>query len=102
MQFLATATNVTDVTVSTKEYKYVRDVGCPTCGKVFRLWAPFLETEASEVQAQTDWLSKRLLRDCPEHVVYVNELLQNTPPHIQTIVLVCFLSQDFFFHCHSV
>ena len=33
MQFLATATNVTDVTVSTNGYKHVRDVGCPTCGK---------------------------------------------------------------------
>lgn len=71
MQFLATATHGTDVTVSTEGYEHVRDVECPTCGKVFRLWAPFLETEASEVQAQTDWLSKRLLRDCPEHVVDV-------------------------------
>jgi hypothetical protein len=56
-----------DVTVSTEESIYVRDVQCPQCFELYHLWAPIVETEHVELGFHTDWLSQYLMNTCPNH-----------------------------------
>ena len=67
MQFVVTATDVDVVAVGGDNYTHVNDVKCPKCPMIYQLWAPILETEASEVQAQTEWLTKHMAKTCPKH-----------------------------------
>jgi hypothetical protein len=67
MQFLALASDLTVATETRDKYKFVAELKCPICSDVFHLWAPFLETEESEVVAQSGWLYNYLKKKCPEH-----------------------------------
>jgi hypothetical protein len=67
MQFLALAPNVTVSAEGQNKYTHVGEVKCPICSDAFHLWAPFLETEQSEVDAQREWLRTHLAKRCPEH-----------------------------------
>jgi hypothetical protein len=52
---------------SLTDYVRVGNVKCPTCPELYQLWAPMLETEESEVQAQTTWMLEYLAKNCPIH-----------------------------------
>ena len=57
-----------DISVSTKEWIHVRDVQCPVCYVLYRLWAPIIPTEQIEAAVHTDWLSQYLMNTCPSHL----------------------------------
>lgn len=64
MQFRAVLPNVSP---SPEEWLYLRDVQCPVCYTLFRLWAPIIWTEQTDVAIHTDWLSQHLMDSCPNH-----------------------------------
>lgn len=64
MQFRATSANVS---LPGEEWLYLRDVQCPTCYVLFRLWAPVIWTQKTDVAVHTDWLSQYLMNACPNH-----------------------------------
>jgi hypothetical protein len=64
MQFRAV---MSDVNVSTEGWLKVADVPCPSCLAPFRLFAPTIETERSEVALHRDWLGQHLMNTCPNH-----------------------------------
>jgi hypothetical protein len=68
MQFIALASDLTVSAETQDKYVHVGEVQCPTCSKAFQLWAPFLETEQTEVDAQRKWLSEFLAKRCAEHI----------------------------------
>lgn len=64
MQFRATSP---DVTVAVEEWVHLRNVQCPTCHALYRLWSPFTQEEQTELGFHTDWLSQYLMNNCPNH-----------------------------------
>ena len=64
MQFRAVSTNVS---LSPEEWLYLRDVQCPVCYALFRLWAPAIWTQKTDVAIHADWLTQHLMNTCPNH-----------------------------------
>lgn len=64
MQFRAVSPTVT---LSPEKWLYLRDVQCPVCYALFRLWAPIIWTEQTDVAIHTDWLTQHLMNTCPNH-----------------------------------
>ena len=64
MQFRAV---LPGVNLSAEEWIYLRDVQCPMCYAVFRLWAPIIWTQKTDVAVHADWLSQHLMNTCPKH-----------------------------------
>ncbi|HEX3738505.1 MAG TPA: hypothetical protein VHV29_02150 [Terriglobales bacterium] len=65
MKFQAVKTDLADVAI--EGHVRVPDVKCPQCPTVYQLWAPVLETEQVQVEAQTKWLREYLAKKCPDH-----------------------------------
>jgi predicted DsbA family dithiol-disulfide isomerase len=64
MQFRAV---LPTVSLAPEEWLYLRDVQCPVCYALFRLWAPIIWTEQTDVAIHTDWLTQHLMNTCPNH-----------------------------------
>ena len=68
MQFLSLRSDRQILPEFDDRYVHMLDVECPKCNKiVYQLYAPMLETEAEQVQAQREWLNAYLPKVCPEH-----------------------------------
>lgn len=64
MQFRATSSHVS---LPNDEWLYIRDIQCPTCYALYRLWAPIIWTQKTDVAIHSDWLSHHLMNTCPNH-----------------------------------
>jgi hypothetical protein len=64
MQFRAVSPTVS---LAPEEWLYLRDVQCPMCYAVFRLWAPVIWTRKTDVAVHADWLNQHLMNTCPNH-----------------------------------
>jgi hypothetical protein len=64
MQFRATTA---DIDIDSAQWQHLRDVQCPSCHALYRLWSPFIDAEYSELGIHTDWLSQHLMDTCPTH-----------------------------------
>jgi hypothetical protein len=68
MQFLAVRLDRPLPPEYKDSYVHKLDVKCYECGRVtYQLYAPILETEADQVQAQGEWLNAHLPKVCSEH-----------------------------------
>lgn len=45
----------------------MRDVQCPVCYALFRLWAPVIWTRQTDIAVHADWLTLNLMNTCPNH-----------------------------------
>ena len=64
MQFRAV---LPSISLSPEEWIHVRDIQCPVCYALFRLWAPIIWTRKTDVAVHADWLSQHLMNTCPNH-----------------------------------
>ena len=64
MQFRAV---LPSVSLAPEEWIYVRDVQCAVCYALFRLWAPIIWTQKTDVAVHVDWLGQHLMNNCPNH-----------------------------------
>jgi len=64
MQFRAVCSNVS---LPAEEWFYVRDVQCPVCYALFRLWAPVIWTQQTDIAVHADWLTLHLMNTCLNH-----------------------------------
>jgi hypothetical protein len=58
VQFRATTA---DINPSTEGWMCLRDIQCPVCFAVYRLWSLFSDTEQSEINVHIDWLVQHLM-----------------------------------------
>jgi hypothetical protein len=63
MQFRAV---LSTISLAPEEWIHLRDVQCPTCYAVFRLWAPIIWTQKTDVAVHADWLSQHLTSHAPD------------------------------------
>ena len=66
MQFRALGPGI-QLPAEEKNYVEVASVKCPNCPYTYRLFAPILETEQSEVEAQKKWLLGYAAKHCGDH-----------------------------------
>ena len=55
------------ITLTPGEWIHVRDGQCPVCYALFRLWAPIIWTQKTDVAVHADCLSQHLMNTCPNH-----------------------------------
>jgi hypothetical protein len=68
MRFLAVRSDRPVAPELRGKYFHKLDVECYKCSRItYQLHAPFLETEADQVQAQGEWLNSHLPKVCPNH-----------------------------------